>query len=92
MYLIDSIKFLRLELVKPEAGSFLEAIGFAIYSNNKRSADLYRWMFELLWNERVINLESKRANQMQKEFMNVAAHELKATYSAHCWFSSSSQI
>ena len=34
-------------------------------------------MFELLWNERVINLESKKANQMQKEFMNVAAHDLR---------------
>ncbi len=77
LYIIDSIKFLRVELVRPEAESFLEAIGFTIYSNNKRSADLYRWMFELLWNERVINLESKKANQMQKEFMNVAAHELR---------------
>jgi two-component system sensor histidine kinase VicK len=77
LYIIDGIKFLRVELVKPEAESFLEAIGFAIYSNNKRSADLYRWMFELLWNERVINLEAKKANQMQKEFMNVAAHELR---------------
>jgi len=77
LYISDSIKFLRVELVKPEAESFLDAIGFAIYSNNKRSADLYRWMFELLWNERVINLESKKANRMQKEFMNVAAHELR---------------
>ena len=77
LYIIDSIKFLRVELVKPEAESFLDAIGFAIYSNNKRSADLYRWMFELLWNERVINLESKKANRMQKEFMNVAAHQLR---------------
>jgi len=77
LYIIDNIKFIRVELVKPEAESFLEAIGFAIYSNNKRSADLYRWMFELLWNERVINLESKKAIQMQKEFMNVAAHELR---------------
>lgn len=77
LYIIDNIKFIRVELVKPEAESFLDAIGFAIYSNNKRSADLYRWMFELLWNERVINLESKKAIQMQKEFMNVAAHELR---------------
>jgi signal transduction histidine kinase len=77
LYIIDNCKFLRVELVKPEAESFLEAIGFAIYSNNKRSAELYRWMFELLWNERIINLESKKANQMQKEFMNVAAHELR---------------
>ena len=77
LYIIDNTKFLRVELVRPEAESFLEAIGFAIHSNNKRSADLYRWMFELLWNERIINLESKKANQMQKEFMNVAAHELR---------------
>lgn len=77
LYIVDSVKFLRVELVKPEAESFLEAIGFAVYSNNKRSADLYRWMFELLWNERTLNVESKKAYQMQKEFMNVAAHELR---------------
>lgn len=73
LYIIDNTMFLRVELVRPG----LEVIGFAIYSNNKRSADLYRWMFELLWNERIINLESKKANQMQIEFMNVAAHELR---------------
>lgn len=77
LYIIDNTMFLRVELVRPGAESFLEVIGFAIYSNNKRSADLYRWMFELLWNERIINLESKKANQMQIEFMNVAAHELR---------------
>ena len=92
LYIIDNIKFLRVELVKPEAESFLEAIGFAIYSNNKRSADLYRWMFELLWNERVINLESKKANQMQKEFMNVAGTRAKDTYSTYSWVSSPSQV
>jgi hypothetical protein len=35
-YIIDGIKFF-VELVKPEAESFLETIGFAIYSNNKKA-------------------------------------------------------
>lgn len=76
--IVDRERFLRVELVKPEAESFEETVGFAIYSNNKRSANLYRWMFELLWNERMLNEESIRANNMQKEFVNIAAHELRS--------------
>jgi len=55
MYIVDSIKFLRVELVKPDAENFLEAIGFAVYSNNERSTELFKWMFELLWNEGMVN-------------------------------------
>jgi two-component system sensor histidine kinase VicK len=78
IYIVDREKFLRVELVKPEAESFREAIGFAIYSNNERSADLYRWMFELLWTERVLNQEASNTNDMQQEFVNIAAHELRS--------------
>jgi two-component system sensor histidine kinase VicK len=34
-------------------------------------------VFELLWNERTLNEELKRADIMQKEFINVASHELR---------------
>jgi two-component system sensor histidine kinase VicK len=78
MYIVDSIKFLRVELVKPEAENFLEAIGFAIYSNNERSTELFRWMFELLWNDRMLNEKSKLEDKMQDEFVNIAAHELRS--------------
>jgi two-component system, OmpR family, sensor histidine kinase VicK len=78
IYIADRERFLRVELVKPDAESFHEAIGFAIYSNNKRSADLYRWMFELLWNERMLNQEASNTNDMQQEFVNIAAHELRS--------------
>jgi two-component system, OmpR family, sensor histidine kinase VicK len=78
MYVVDSIKFLRVELVKPEAENFLEAIGFAIYSNNERSTELFRWMFELLWNDRMLNEKSKLEDKMQDEFVNIAAHELRS--------------
>jgi two-component system, OmpR family, sensor histidine kinase VicK len=78
MYIVDRIKFLRVELVKPEAEDFLDAIGFAVYSNNERSTELFRWMFELLWNERMVNEKSKRDDKIQDEFINIAAHELRS--------------
>ena len=78
MYIVDRIKFLRIELVKPEAENFLDAIGFAVYSNNERSTELFRWMFELLWNERMVNEKSKRDDKIQDEFINIAAHELRS--------------
>jgi two-component system, OmpR family, sensor histidine kinase VicK len=34
-------------------------------------------VFELLWNERTLNEELKRADIMQKEFINVVTHELR---------------
>jgi two-component system sensor histidine kinase VicK len=78
MYIVDRIKFLRVELVKPEAENFLDAIGFAVYSNNERSTELFRWMFELLWNERIVNEKSTRDDKIQDEFINIAAHELRS--------------
>jgi two-component system, OmpR family, sensor histidine kinase VicK len=77
IYIVDGMKFLRIELVRPEAESVTEAVGFAFYSNNERSADLFRWMFELLWNERTLNEELRKIDNMQKEFVNIAAHELR---------------
>ncbi|HYZ60527.1 MAG TPA: HAMP domain-containing sensor histidine kinase [Nitrososphaeraceae archaeon] len=78
MYIVDNIKFLRIELVKPDAEDFLDAIGFAIYSNNERSVELFRWMFKLLWNERIQGKESIRDHKTREEFVSMAAHELSS--------------
>ena len=37
----------------------------------------FRSIFELLWNERVLNEELKNTETMQKEFIDIAAHELR---------------
>ena len=66
-----------LELREPDAEELSEAIGFAIYSNSKVSANSFKSVFELLWSERMLNEELKRADKMQKEFINTAAHELR---------------
>jgi two-component system, OmpR family, sensor histidine kinase VicK len=77
MYIVDGERFLRAELKEPKAENFSEAIGRAVYSNSKRSAESFKSIFELLWNERTLNEELKRADKMQKEFINVASHELR---------------
>ena len=77
MLVVDGEKFLRAELREPTAVEFSEAIGFTIYSNSKRSVESFKSVFELLWNERKLNEELKRADKMQKEFINIAAHELR---------------
>src|SRR5919199_375040 len=68
MYIVDGERFLRVELKEPNAENFSEAIGRAIYSNSKSSVESFKSIFELLWNERTLNEELKRADKMQKEF------------------------
>jgi len=75
--IVDCEKFLQAEVKNPTADQFSKAIGFAIYSNSKRNVNSFKSFFELLWNERILNEELIKADKMQKEFINIAAHELR---------------
>jgi nitrogen-specific signal transduction histidine kinase len=75
--IVDNKKFLKAELREPEAEQFSEAIGLSFYSNSKPSVESYKLFFELLWNERTTNEQFKLSNRMQREFINIAAHELR---------------
>jgi signal transduction histidine kinase len=77
MLIVDNTKFFRAELKDPHADEFMEAIGFPIYSNSKPSVESFRSIFELLWNERILNEELKNTEILQKEFIDMAAHELR---------------
>jgi signal transduction histidine kinase len=77
MFIVDSTNLLRAELKEPKAEEFSEAIGFTVYSNSRRSIESFKSVFELIWNERTLNEELKKADLIQKEFINVAAHELR---------------
>ncbi len=82
MYIIDREKFLRAELKKPNADKFSDAIGLVVYSNRRATVDSFESVFELLWNERMLVEELKKADRMQKEFISIAAHELKTPIQA----------
>jgi two-component system sensor histidine kinase VicK len=77
LYIADNKKFLKAELKVPNAENISESVGFATYSNSKLSVESFKSVFELLWNERMINEEIKRTDKMQQEFINIAAHELR---------------
>jgi two-component system, OmpR family, sensor histidine kinase VicK len=77
MYIVDGEKFIRAELKNPVAERFSESVGFMVYSNRKTSVDPFSSIFELLWDERSANEELRKANEMQKEFINIASHEMK---------------
>jgi signal transduction histidine kinase len=88
MYIVDSERAFRVELKEPSADTFSEAIGIAVYSNRPSTVNFFKSVFELLWNERILNEELKRADKMQREFINIAAHELKTPTQAILGFSS----
>jgi two-component system, OmpR family, sensor histidine kinase VicK len=73
----DSERFLQAEVKNPMAEQFSEAIGFIIYSNSKHNVNSFKSFFELLWNQHALNEELRRIDEVQKEFINTAAHELR---------------
>jgi two-component system, OmpR family, sensor histidine kinase VicK len=77
MYIVDGERFIRAELKNPDAEKFSESVGFMIYSNRKNTVESFKSIFELLWNEHRSTEELKRAYRMQKEFINIASHEMK---------------
>jgi two-component system, OmpR family, sensor histidine kinase VicK len=77
IYVVDNQKAFRVELKIPSADTFSEAIGFAVYSNRPNTVSFFRSVFELLWNERMLNEQLKLHDKMQKEFINIASHEMK---------------
>ncbi|HZA48388.1 MAG TPA: HAMP domain-containing sensor histidine kinase [Nitrososphaera sp.] len=75
--IIDSSRFISAELVSPTSETFSEAIGIALYSNSKRSTSMLRSFFNSLWNQAELYSRLELQEKMEKEFVNMAAHELR---------------
>jgi signal transduction histidine kinase len=56
--------------------NYYEAAGLAAYSNSRQIALSYASIFESLWKQTEMYERSRTYSRMQKEFINVAAHEL----------------
>ena len=74
---VDGKLLFRAEYRSDQAEKFPDAIGYAVYSNSKPTVNSFKSFFEMLWNSRVLAEKLKEADMLQREFIHVAAHELR---------------
>jgi signal transduction histidine kinase len=75
--IVDNKISLVMELKDDSKKTFQEAIGLSTYSNSKAGVLSYVSMFESLWKQTELYEKLKGNEKMQKEFINIAAHELR---------------
>jgi signal transduction histidine kinase len=83
--IVDRRHSLTIELKDDNKDNSSEAIGLATYANNKPTVLSFVSIFESLWEQTKLYQQLKDANEqlkvhdkMQKEFINIAAHELRS--------------
>src|SRR5918992_1868719 len=77
IFVVDGKLLFRAEYRSEQAETFTDAIGYAVYSNSKPTVNSFKSFFEMLWNSRLLAEKLKEADRLQREFINVAAHELR---------------
>ncbi len=75
--IVDKKLSLVMELRDDLKNTFEEAIGLSTYSNSSPGVLSYISIFESLWKISELYEQIKSHDKMQKEFINVAAHELR---------------
>jgi signal transduction histidine kinase len=77
-FLVVDKKFsLVMEIRDDLKETFDESIGLSVYSTSKAGVLSYVSIFESLWSQTELYEQLKVHDKMQKEFINVAAHELR---------------
>jgi two-component system sensor histidine kinase VicK len=77
IFVVDGKLLFRAEYKSDQAEKFSDAIGYAVYSSSKPTVDSFKSFFEMLWNSRLLAEKLKEAERIQREFIHVAAHELR---------------
>ena len=81
---VDRTFSMAIELVNDNVDSSIDAMGLSTYSNSKSTVLYYVSIFESLWKQADIYKKAedlydqlKYKNETQKQFLNIAAHELR---------------
>ena len=88
---VDRQELFTAELRNDAATETVEALGFSVYSNSKPTIESHVTLFESLWEQKELysqlqmsatqlelaNEQLKMHDRMQREFINIAAHELR---------------
>ena len=74
---VDRMYSLVVELKEDTEDDLKQAIGLATYSNSKSTVLSYVSIFDTLWKQSELREELEIRGLAQKEFINIAAHELR---------------
>ncbi|MFL6459613.1 MAG: ATP-binding protein [Nitrososphaeraceae archaeon] len=74
---VDRKYYLLVELKNDSKEVFAQAVGSAIFSNSRSTVLSYITMFDSLWRQSELYEKLEAHDKMQKEFINIAAHELR---------------
>ena len=84
IFVVDRKESLVMEVKNDLKETFSDSVGFATYSNSSATVLSYVSIFESLWIQTELYQQLKDANEqlkihdtMQKDFIHIAAHELK---------------
>ncbi|MDQ3967868.1 MAG: ATP-binding protein [Thermoproteota archaeon] len=75
--IVDRREYLMVELRDNSKETFIEAVGSAIFSNSISTVLSYVTMFDSLWGQSELYEKLEAHDRMQREFINIAAHELR---------------
>jgi two-component system, OmpR family, sensor histidine kinase VicK len=75
--IVDRKESLITEVKEDSKETFSDAIGLSTYSNSRSAVLSYVSIFEAFWIQSELYKKVKETEQMQKEFINIAAHELR---------------
>ncbi|MFZ0567032.1 MAG: HAMP domain-containing sensor histidine kinase [Nitrososphaeraceae archaeon] len=75
--IVDRKSSLAVELKDDTKDNIQQAIGLSSYSNSKSTVLSYVSIFETLWKQTEMYQQLKVHDKMQKEFVDIAAHELR---------------
>jgi len=74
---IDQREYLIVELNDDSKETFVEAVRSAIHSTTRSTVRSYLTLFDNLWEQSDLYEKLETHEKMQKEFINIAAHELR---------------
>ena len=75
--IVDRKESLIIESTDDTKDNYYAAVGLATYSNSRRIALSYASIFDSLWKQGELYEQLKVHDRMQREFINIAAHELR---------------
>jgi signal transduction histidine kinase len=75
--IFDRSKAVVLEIKDDSAHNYLDAFGVMLYIESKSTATSYASIFDSLWKQTEMYEQLQVHDKIQKEFINVAAHELR---------------